>query len=640
MQSYADELADLRDEGSAVEAQARQGEVQRKIEALYEADVVEAFYADLDVDYLRTSGHLPDLVTGSAATVRADSGAALREQLRDYVASDGRFWPLVKRTVVRGPFDALRYGATVVDLPGLNDPNPAREAVTTHVLQKTNFVWLVYNMRRALTREITDVLRERDLFRRLVLDGRYGGLTAVGTAADAIDPEVDGETFGIDPEEELAIAAARGAESRKHVVEQLSDLVNQLEDASSDSSTHAIGERMRSQLAAIPSFSVSARDYLDLIGAQRHRQRLAPDEEATGIPELVRHIGEMSRQNGPDAHEKSIENRLQALRVEVRAAAAQSKNFSRSRDSVDFGKEVQSAARDARRFLDDSTREMLADLKHGLRANDDLFNERVSSAIERATSRLPGVHARWGAIHWATLRASCRADGAFHSSSGSYFDLPGDLSGLFFDTVALAWADYFGARLTALVDQALAGLMASATKYRAELAEALIPIVGTDETMKEQRRAIETAVEQLARRKSAELKRRLESHVSDQRAVLQDEIVAYARAALRPALRRAAAESGSGMKGRMLDILREASKATYSELGPRVSLQIQEATAHLSQWVEGQVTYLKDEATSLAGEFAREHVGEAEALSREGRALIDKACATLLAEVPEPSLAS
>ena len=567
-----------------------------------------------------------------------ESGADLRDQLRDFVAADGRYWPLVKRTVVRGPFEALRFGATIVDLPGLNDPNPAREAVTTQVLKKTSFVWLVYNMRRALTREITDVLQERDLFRRLVLDGRYGGLTAVGTAADDIDPEVDGETFGLDPEDELAIADARGAASRQHVVEQLNDLVNQLEDAGG-APTHLIGERMRLELAGIPSFSVSARDYLDLIGAQRHRQRLAPDEAATGIPELVEHVAEMSAQNGPEAHARSIENRLQALRIEVRAAAAKSKNFSRSRDLVDFGKEVQSAARDARRFLEESMKEALIELQHGLAANDELFRERVASATERATTRLPSVHSRWGAIHWATLRASCRAGGAFHSSSGTYFDLPGDLSGLFFDTVALAWADYFGERLTALVEKSLAGLVTSATRYRAELAERLIPIVGTDEAMRDQRRAIETAVEQLVKRKAADLKRRLDSHVGDQRGHLQDEIAQRARTLMRPALARAAGESGSGMKNRILDTLRGASESAYSELAPLIALQIEEATAHLSQWVEGEVRNLKDEAVSLAAHFAKEHVGEAEALSREAQELVDQVCAKLLRDVPEPALA-
>ena len=75
-----------------------------------------------------------------------------RSQIGKYLDSQHRYWPIVESVSIRGPFDALGDGAKIMDLPGLNDPNEAREAVTKSHLKTCTYVWIVFQIRRALNK--------------------------------------------------------------------------------------------------------------------------------------------------------------------------------------------------------------------------------------------------------------------------------------------------------------------------------------------------------------------------------------------------------------------------------------------------------------------------------------------------------
>jgi hypothetical protein len=60
--------------------------------------------------------------------------ADLLKQIQPFLTSETPYWPLIKRVRVFGPFPGLPRGVVLVDLPGTNDPNQAREAVTRRYL--------------------------------------------------------------------------------------------------------------------------------------------------------------------------------------------------------------------------------------------------------------------------------------------------------------------------------------------------------------------------------------------------------------------------------------------------------------------------------------------------------------------------
>ena len=132
----------------------------------------------------------------------ADFRSANLDEFRKLVAkfldSKHRFWPIVKSVTIRGPFAPLRDGAKIIDLPGINDPNEAREAVTRTHLKTCRFVWLIFNIKRALTKATINLMQSDDFLRQVVMDGRTDSLTFVGTASDDVDLETGIE--GIRPQ--------------------------------------------------------------------------------------------------------------------------------------------------------------------------------------------------------------------------------------------------------------------------------------------------------------------------------------------------------------------------------------------------------------------------------------------------------
>lgn len=129
------------------------------------------------------------------AEIQNDNVDDFRKQVARYLDSQHRFWPIVRSVAIRGPFAPLRDGAKVIDLPGINDPNEAREEVTKTHLKTCRFVWLIFNIKRALTKDTIHLMQSDDFLRQVVMDGRADSLTFVGTAADDVDHETGIEEF-------------------------------------------------------------------------------------------------------------------------------------------------------------------------------------------------------------------------------------------------------------------------------------------------------------------------------------------------------------------------------------------------------------------------------------------------------------
>jgi len=87
---------------------------------------------------------------GSTVTLRAPTPRLIRQQLEDYVSSKGddkahaasqavagHVWPIVKMARLKGPFNILAdCGGRLLDLPGLQDSNAARNAVVQSFLSQ------------------------------------------------------------------------------------------------------------------------------------------------------------------------------------------------------------------------------------------------------------------------------------------------------------------------------------------------------------------------------------------------------------------------------------------------------------------------------------------------------------------------
>lgn len=104
---------------------------------------IHAIYTKEEIKTLRIGGDFSEpseIVAhlGREITLSDSDFEQLTFKLDDFThPSEGRkLWPLIKCIQIFGRFPLLHGGVTLVDLPGFNDPNPARMAITYRALER------------------------------------------------------------------------------------------------------------------------------------------------------------------------------------------------------------------------------------------------------------------------------------------------------------------------------------------------------------------------------------------------------------------------------------------------------------------------------------------------------------------------
>ena len=101
-------------------------------------------------------------------------------------ASNEAFWPIVKQIRIMGPWSMLRSGSIVVDAPGINDDNSARDGVVKGYLQNASSIMICSNITRAVNdRTAKDMLGE-SFRRQLLMDGAMSDIIFVTTKSDTL----------------------------------------------------------------------------------------------------------------------------------------------------------------------------------------------------------------------------------------------------------------------------------------------------------------------------------------------------------------------------------------------------------------------------------------------------------------------
>ncbi|KAK6509059.1 hypothetical protein TWF481_003823 [Arthrobotrys musiformis] len=106
--------------------------------------------------------------------------------LGDGSSNEPRLWPLIKVVKIYLDAPVLETGAVLVDLPGLQDNNPARTSVAKNYLQKADKIIIVARLNRILTNDTATALARMGYAKQMEFDGRKS-ITIVGTCCDQFD---------------------------------------------------------------------------------------------------------------------------------------------------------------------------------------------------------------------------------------------------------------------------------------------------------------------------------------------------------------------------------------------------------------------------------------------------------------------
>jgi hypothetical protein len=546
----------------------------KRLKAIYGQEAIDEFLLSGNRTLLVEPQEIVDAFGRERIEFSCGSPSELRAEVDQYLTAKGRYWPIVETCVIEGPFAGLDHGAELVDLPGLNDPNEAREELTRSFLETAKFVWVVFNMKRSLGKDLTQVLESRDLLNRLLAGGRLSTLTFVGTHSDDVS-SINPEDFGLDDESSAAdIALARNEQAEVELRTNLQTIARTL---ASGRSSGGVSSELTGQLVGSPVFMVSASNFLQAKGKTKSRvAAIFNDVYETNVPQLSNHLRDVAVEAGPRANAVTVVSSVEEVIAEL-AALAQSVKTQQLLQSQQGSKakdEFLGAVAQSSQTLHNEATGALTRLRGSLQEAVSRFKS--GSAIDKAVVEklIASKSARWSNLHWATMRATSTRGGRYSSPTFGEIDLIQDLAAPVITKAMDPWKSFFERDLPTLTRQVSDGLRISVDKYGTSLTQAgggsddLGQILGTllPDLVADISDSVESALTVAQKKLSAEITRRQqELHSVTEQAI---------SSAMASVFSRAAAERGTGMKSRMVNTLEAGAKTAVGKAIDQVQLKL------------------------------------------------------------------
>ena len=378
-------------------------QVKRIPDGLFLPEVIAAFREG--------STHVHDFTTDQVVDLQANASL--------YLAASEPLWPLVNLVRIQGEFVLLRDGVRLVDLPGLNDPDPTRDRIAKAHLEKSKLIWLVLNAKRAATNTIVSYLMESKLFTKLQLSGRLASVAVIVTHADQFDDEGIIKAFNLQDDATLSELLDKHQDLMKRVVHdallKVWDETVRQADGNLEIETATAGREILKQ---IPVFSVDSNQSLLLRGIKKSRK--APSFETieqTGIPTLERWIHSDFTERERRVHQGDLLRRIERLESSIRAEfggrAEIKKALADIRGNQNGG--VGDIEKGAHTFLGVKIEEHARKKSNKAEAQAEVVISAIKSGMAGADSILRSeIPDRLNGIHWSTLRAIVRSRGVFH----------------------------------------------------------------------------------------------------------------------------------------------------------------------------------------------------------------------------------
>ena len=551
-----------------------------------------------DLESLQLDHHIAACLEGEGGKrlIEAASATELKQKLKNYLKDDGQFWPLIKTVEISGRFDSLRNGAVLIDLPGVNDPNQAREEVTRSFLRDAPFIWIAFSTKRGMTRDIHELLVKQDLLRQFLMHGKHDAVTFIGTHADDFDPGQAIEEFGLDEDAAMAdILHERNTRVEKFVRNDLDDIATELARVAKAGFDDL--ERLRHTLTQTKVFVVSTRAYMQLSGIGRVLKEFGIKNLVdTGVPSLLGHLSEVCRKQDMRAHHEDIERRLGFVVEEVQGFfLARISQIELQRGALrQKADELKIRLAGPRTTLANETDRVRDRASVRFESRRESFESGIKLAADRARRGLEDRFDRWGSMHHMTLRACLVRDGEFQSSNGNHYDFNKDIALPLLESIPFTWDDFFGQHLRESLTEVREQLKARGEVFlerlKSEASQSGVfdaeRIASLSSDIELSQRNIEFHVEE----KTSGILRTIQRVRSN----LADGISNTIRNSMLPAYAAAKDESGSGMKRRMLAVITRHARQSCDQLFDNILAELSDGVIELGQQFNHDLRELAD----------------------------------------------
>ncbi len=523
--------------------------IEHRLESVF-GDGLARFLQSGRLDELRPVPAAASLLAAGRQLLEGGTPASIAEQLSQFLSASSSTARLVKSATVTGPFEVLTTGAAIEDLPGLNDPDAVRSAMTAAAVQRAQLVLVVVPIDVGLGRSLLHGMST--MIADLLVDGGSDRLVFVVTKLDHIGVS-DARNVGapLDATRDEVLSHSKSAAER-----QIRDRIDFL--------TRPLRYRLHQGAeAAIDAVRSSP---IRFVSAHAHLRRVHPAAYPSGplgddgILALQETIGRLGREHVSPEELAAIEEELDGIAALVRGVitgrgAALHRRSRTAGALVAFDQQAEAAIGMFRDDLDT------------IASN---FRHAIETASAPSLQSLEGVLAKWHGLTPKTLRAVMMNYGQFTGQGGVRHDFNADLAEHFFLAVFEPWDDLFERQLPSLVRSLQVHLNGA-------LAAAVAPARPP--------------------RTSAVLVGRVTKLLRAERPAMRAGVVEAVKARLAGDYERLARHHGVGMKTRILDGLAEAAGARRADLR---HVAIEQSMTWLDALNEEIVDLATDEVASEA----------------------------------------
>ena len=520
-------------------------------------------------------------------SIGEDFSALLRTLLTDKDGSEtgGQVWPIVQDVLIEGDFSGLPSQLELVDLPGVNDPNSAREQKTLDYLENARFLLVAYNSVRPPTEQVGQILKGRQLAKKLILSGRNDSITFVATKSDGFD-EDDSLFKNYD---DLTLEAM----AKLFVINVQKTLRNSLrgiaEDVSSESESSEEEIRLYESLVGSKQFVTSSRSYWRLKDiAAGKRVKTPPPFTAlkdTQIPSLRNHLSYLAVVAGPQTLARRFKSELSDA-VELMLSAAKQElaqsQLSKGENQLQLSRIIDQVA-----VL---SRQLNEGLSNVSKSESGYLQEEISRLLDETRIEVTEAfqfsrryRQTFATLHWATLRAACSRGGRYSSSTAGLIDLQDAVVKPIIEKLLGAWTGFFGTSLPSAVGSAKGEIERLLLNYSEEMKRVVIQLDDSDvpRILNELVESVRSSTDQSLASTTLRIEEVLQRERENLLGVARNAVAKH----MQPQIYEAGAIRGTGSANRMRDLLSESAGSSFSR-------SYDEARSEIRGLLESSVEFL------------------------------------------------
>ena len=587
---------------------------------------IEAVYGTRQFSTLLTTADISNLILPNIAQVAFAEGSRsfeeksvveIRRLLSKYIVIpdnkdetelEGQIWPLVDSVLVEGDFPAIAHGAELVDLPGLNDSNPAREKMTLDFLHSAKFIVIVFHPKREIPKGVEEILTSPIFMDKILESGKKDALTFVATHCDQLD--MSDEMF--EHLDSKASSEEYGEIRKSHAIEVTSRGLKVIaEKLASRYQTEIEKTNIRYAIIESRKVAVSAQDYLNL---RRREQGKVTDQvrfttlPATGIVTLREQLRDQVLLAGPRVLVLRIYNELLQVMnglslfndLEITSIAMRNEaNFEKFKVLGETIGQLTNELHMATRLFEEEFGEKL-------KKRSDFFLTQVLPKEELEISIYIDFRDEIKRLYWNTLRATLTRGGVFYSPTFGEINLFKRIWDPMLKSSLGPWTLYFEEILPELLDEIREGIGELAESYSVQMVGAL-EVSEENSVIQDSISSLVSKIETQTSGSLVSLKSSLKVELTAARSQLVDLITKSVQTEMLPFVLIASEERGTGMKGRMVHTLSEAAYASIPKIFENsrnsISNTVHESTERVSALIKEAVESLISETTEIVKLF-------------------------------------